>query len=114
MMNEEETKQQKRENKRVIIQIVFLFLMLVVIILMIVAITTLIKNKDIIQKDPLRYGMDVHDFVSCDCIDSKGIVWYSFETGFKTERRGEGWINYSNLRIDPDIINEVVVNASSS
>ena len=75
---------------------------------MIVAIIVLVNNKDIIKADPLRYGMDVHGFVSCECSDEKGQSWYSDGIGFATTRQGERNINYSNLTLDPNIFNQGV------
>lgn len=94
----------KEIRRRKIISILFLLFMAFAIIAMVIAITILVKNKDIIQSDPLRYGMDVHGFVSCQCSDEQGRDWYSNGTGFIHRRQGEGWINYSDLRINPDNI----------
>ena len=62
----------------------FLILLVMVIILMVITITTLVKNKDLIMKDTLIYGMELHNFTSCSCYDSDGKLWYSTETGFTT------------------------------
>jgi len=94
--------EQVRRRKRETISILFLILIAIAIIAIIFAITTLIKNKNIIQSDPLRYGMDVHGFISCQCFDEQGRDWYSNGTGFVHRRQGEGWINYSELIINPD------------
>lgn len=61
--------------------------------------STLIKNKDIIQSDPLIFGMNEHGFDSCQCIDGVGKLWKSNGTGFIHQSVGEGWINYSDFDI---------------
>ncbi len=72
------------KEKKEMMQIVWMALLLVVIIILVWTTLTLIKNKEIIQKDPLRYGMEVHGFISCQCFDEQGVEWYS---------KGEGFIN---------------------
>ncbi len=78
------------------LSILFLILIAGAIIALINTTATLVKNKEIIQKDPLIYGMGLHDFVSCACYDSEGKDWYSTETGFIHQERGKNWINYSD------------------
>ena len=65
--------------------VVILILILFAIISLVIAITTLVKNKDIINKDPLIVGMERHGFVSCQCSDEDGTEWYSTQTGFITQ-----------------------------
>ena len=69
-------------EKKEIIQIIYLILMVFIIVLMLVTISILIKNKNIIMSDPLVYGMETHNFQSCQCIDYEGRGWYSYEGGF--------------------------------
>jgi aspartate carbamoyltransferase regulatory subunit len=90
-----EFNEDKHRKKRLLISIIFLILLTVAIIALISVTVTLVKNKEVIQKDPLRYGMDVHGFVSCQCTDQEGKDWYSKDTGFINNERGVGWINYS-------------------
>ncbi len=80
-----------------IISVLFLIVIAIAIIALISTTVTLVKNKEIIQKDPLRYGMDVHGFVSCQCFDEQGQDWYSEGSGFINIRRPNDWINYSEL-----------------
>ncbi len=93
----------KEIRRRKIISIVLLILIAFAIIVMLFTIITLIKNKNIIQSDPLIYGMDVHGFVSCQCIDEQGRDWRSNGTGFIHSRQGEGWIDYSKLVINESL-----------
>lgn len=94
----------KKVKERKLISILFLFFLAIAILAMIVAITILVKNKDIIQSDPLRYGMEVHGFVSCQCIDDEGQTWVSEDTGFINRQQGKNYINYSDLIINFSII----------
>jgi len=63
-------------------QIIFLVLIVIFILLLIFTMITLIKNKDIITKDPLVYGMQVHNFSYCSCLDNSGKYWESSKNGF--------------------------------
>jgi len=68
---------------------------------MIKTINVLLENKEIIQKDPLIYGMGVHNFTSCSCFDFNGKDWYSTETGFVHNPEPEYTVNYSErIRLD--------------
>lgn len=55
------------------------------IIALVMAIMTLVKNKDIINKDALVIGMEKHGFESCQCTDDEGLEWYSNGPGFVTK-----------------------------
>ena len=55
-------------------QIVFLVLIVILIFLLIFTIVTLIKNKEIITKDAIVYGMKMHNFSSCTCLDNSGNI----------------------------------------
>ena len=48
---------------------------------------TLVKNKDIIMKDPIVFGMDAHGFISCQCYDQKGVEWYTVGNGFVNQQQ---------------------------
>ncbi len=85
----------KYRRKRMIISTIFLILLAAAIIAIANTTFTLIKNKEIIQKDPLVYGMDVHGFVSCQCYDEEGKDWYSEDVGFVHRETRQGTINYS-------------------
>ena len=65
--------------------IIILILILFAIVSLVIAISVLVKNRDIINKDPLIIGMDRHGFVSCQCSNQDGTQWFSTQTGFKTE-----------------------------
>lgn len=93
----------EKEKNRKLISILFLIFIAIAVIAMVVAITILVKNKDLIKSDPLRYGMETHGFVSCQCSDDKGQIWFSEADGFVNRRKSDNWINYSELFIDPDI-----------
>lgn len=89
----------KRQRKRMIISVLFLIIITLAIVALANATITLVKNKDIIQSDPLRYGMEVHGFVSCQCFDDEGQDWYSEGSGFINVQRPDNWINYSEINI---------------
>ncbi len=76
----------KEKNKKMIIQVLFLIFLAIAITAMISTTVILIKNKDIIKQDPLRYGMEVHGFESCQCLDYQGIQWYSEGPGFANKK----------------------------
>ena len=65
--------------------IIILILISLAVTALVTAIISVVKNADIINKDALIIGMDKHGFVSCQCVDEKGVEWYSTETGFKTQ-----------------------------
>lgn len=94
------------------LSILFLFLLIIAIIVLINAISVLLKNKDIIQQDPLIYGMKVHNFSSCQCFDFEGKDWYSTETGFIHKEYGKGWINYSELILNITALEKRVINGT--
>ena len=95
-----EYNEHKKQKRKMIISILFLVMIAFAIIALMTATITLVKNKDIIQSDPLRYGMEVHGFVSCQCSDEEGRVWYSEGIGFINRIRPDNWINYSDIDID--------------
>lgn len=85
----------KHRKRKLMISVIFLILILVAIVTLINTTITLVKNKDIIQSDPLRYGMEVHGFSSCQCTDVEGRLWESEDTGFINRREGKGFINFT-------------------
>jgi len=52
-------------------------LILICIFLFTYTIIQLVKNKDLITSDPINYGMKVHNFTYCRCIDDSGYSWES-------------------------------------
>lgn len=69
-------------QRREFVEIIFVLLLAVAIAVMIFTTITLLKNKDLITKDPLSYGMRVHNFTSCSCIDRNNKGWDSKDGGF--------------------------------
>lgn len=63
-------------------QIIFNILLFIIIIILFVTIVILVKNINIIKSDSIIYGMKIHNFTSCSCIDDKGLTWTSSENGF--------------------------------
>ena len=61
---------------------------------------TLIKNKDLIAKDALVYGMELHNFTSCQCTDQIGRTWESTEDGFIHRQGINPFINFSKFEVD--------------
>lgn len=53
-------------------QVIFLVLIMVFICMLAFTIFFLIKNKELITTDAIVYGMKMHNFTSCSCIDSTG------------------------------------------
>ena len=78
--------EERQLRKRFIVSVLFLFLLAGSIIALSTATIILIKNKNIITSDPLIYGMNVHNFSSCQCTDNQGLQWTSKDTGFTTEQ----------------------------
>lgn len=85
----------KAERKRMYIQIGFLITIIIVCAVILFAVKTILTEAKIIGKDPISYGMELHDFISCQCFDSKSVEWYSEGNGFISKvqagYRGE-WI----------------------
>lgn len=67
-----EYNQHKQNNKKLIIQVVFIICILVASFAMVKATKTLIENKDLIVQDPLIYGLELHNFSSCQCFNDFG------------------------------------------
>ncbi len=95
-----EEKTEQFDRKTFIVQLGIFIAMIVAIVLLFFTITTLIKDRDIIKSDPLIYGMRVHNFSSCNCVDKEGFMWESTETGFKHQRRIDDRLRYTNFTID--------------
>lgn len=85
------------EESKITITLIYLLLISIAVAALIFLSVKLVKNIDIIKSDPLSYGMNVHNFSSCSCIDGDGKNWNSFDGGFIYRDKGEGWINYSEL-----------------
>ena len=69
----------KSLRNRTIINSIFLVLMFLAIIGLFMAIITIIKNKEMLQEQPIDYVMDKHGFTSCSCVNTEGEV---FQSGF--------------------------------
>ena len=69
----------KSLRNKTIINSIFLVLMFMAVIGLFMAITTIIKNKEMLQSEPIDYVMDKYDFVSCSCTDKEGEI---FQSGF--------------------------------
>lgn len=80
----DQAKELKRQKVR---DVIILILIAAVLVALVLAITTLVKNADIINKDALIIGMEKHDFVSCQCTDSNNAEWYSQGSGFTTQSK---------------------------
>lgn len=91
-----EYKELRRQTVRFIIHTAFIMAIIYASYSMIIAINVLLDNKEIIQKDALIYGMGLHNFSSCLCLDNQGREWTSTETGFLHKEYGSGWVNYSS------------------
>jgi len=100
-----EFKEHEHKRKQLILSTFFLLLLVVAIVAMTIAVFTLLKNKDIIQQDPLRYGMDVHGFTSCQCFDEQGRDWQSEGDGFIHRQSGP----QPNLGFQLDELNKLGV-----
>ena len=77
-----EYNEQKVLRNRTIINSIFLILLFVALVFMFIAIQTIIKNKEMLQNEPLSYVMYRYNMVACGCLDSEGEEWYSGEVGF--------------------------------
>lgn len=72
----------KFENRKLIKNVIFLVVLLFVGIALVLSVNTLIQNINIIKQDPLIYGMGLHNFTSCQCVDTSSKLWTSNELGF--------------------------------
>ncbi len=93
----------KEIKNRKLVSYVILVLIALAIISIVSATIILVKNKNIIQADPLAYGMDIHGFVSCQCTDAGGEEWSSQDGGFINTRERVGAINYSDFKINESL-----------
>ena len=82
-----EYEQYKVQRKRMIIQILFIIGIVYATFTMAQTIKTLISERDIINSDPIIYGMDAHGFISCQCFDEQGLEWYSAGERFITQQQ---------------------------
>lgn len=51
------------------------------IIILVSLMVTVVKYKNLINQDPLNYGMKLHSFYTCSCLDDKERNWNSLPTG---------------------------------
>ncbi len=89
----------RSQTRKTLMGVAFIVAIIIASYAMVSTTKTLIENKDIIEKDPLIYGMDVHGFVSCQCYDQKGNEWSSQETGFITGLSGGNNINITKFEV---------------
>ena len=78
---------QKAEKKRMLIQVAFIVAIIISCAVIIFAVKGILDATDLIGKDPLSYGMVQHDFISCQCFDSKSVEWYSNGDGFISQQQ---------------------------
>lgn len=64
-------------RNKTIISSIFLILLSLAIIALFIAIMTVIKNKEMLQEQPIDYVMDKYNFVSCSCTNIEGEVFQS-------------------------------------
>ena len=69
----------KQEN----LHLIFAVLMAIAIIALIVSIILLVKYKDVIMADPMKYGMEQRNFDSCTCKTSEGQYYEITREGYK-------------------------------
>jgi hypothetical protein len=97
-------KKNKFSNLLRILNIIAIWLFLAVMIFLLIF---LVKYKDMLRVDVLSYGMELHNFTSCECYDSNGKLWYSINNsgGFKHTERGE-----NNFYYNPDNLDDMLEN----
>ena len=66
-------------RNKTIINSIFLILLFLAILGLFMAITTVVKNKEMLQEQPIDYVMDKYGFTSCSCANAEGEV---FQFGF--------------------------------
>lgn len=81
-----EYNEHKALRNKTIMNSIFLILLFVAILALFMAITTIIKNKEMLQEQPIDYIMDKYDFTSCSCTNAEGEV---FQSGFNLVEIGE-------------------------
>lgn len=67
----------KVENRKAIINAAFLILLFVAILALFFAILTIVKNKEMLNQQPIDYVMEKYDFETCTCFDKTGKVFGS-------------------------------------
>ena len=83
----------KKEKKPIFsdktIRVMILITAWIFIILLLFSVIAIIKYGNMITTDPLNYGMKIHKFETCTCLDDMGKTWTSLnDTGFITEGIG--------------------------
>lgn len=58
------------------IQVIYLFLISIFIVIIIFTLVFLIKNKELIQKDPINYAIDKRGFSYCTCLINNQMVYF--------------------------------------
>ncbi len=67
----------KAESRKAMMNAFFLVLLAIAIIAMLIAISTVIKNKDMLREQPIDYVMEKYDFETCTCYDKSGQIFGS-------------------------------------
>ena len=57
------------------IQILYLIIIVIAILILSFTVTVLLKNIDLLKKDPINYGMEINKYYNCVCYGDK-IVSY--------------------------------------
>jgi len=91
-----EYKKHKQQRRKMIIQIIFIIAIIYSSYAMIKTGRILLENKEIIQEDPFKYGMDSRGYVSCSCIDSNGNAWSTNNVALP----GNYTIDFSNFEVN--------------
>lgn len=71
--------EQKALRNKTVMNSIFLMLLFLAIIALFMAITTIVKNKEMLQEQPIDYIIDKYNFVSCSCTNAEGEL---FQSGF--------------------------------
>lgn len=78
-------------------KIIVTVLLVVAVFYMFQTYKTFQENIELIKSDALIYGMDAHDFVSCQCQDIDGKTWESIENGFLYTEFNSGLLGIENV-----------------
>ena len=68
--NNEILPKEKKDNLRMYTNLLFVLAIIIASVSMVFTINTLLKNKEIIQQDPITYAMNQMNFTSCNCVMS--------------------------------------------
>jgi hypothetical protein len=69
------------KDKSIAPNMFFMLLIAIMTIAFVVAIVILIKDRDLISKDPIVYGINEYNFTGCYCYSADGVYEFNSTVG---------------------------------